>query len=78
MSDKLTEMFARVLKVPLTGLNDDSSPDTVDKWDSLAAMRLVATIEETFSVRLTTTEIMTMDSIGAARVVLKGKGVAAV
>ena len=57
-------------------LNEESSPDNLKKWDSLAAMDLVAAIEEKFSVQLSTKEIMKMNTIGRARKTLQGKGVA--
>ena len=75
MTDRLTQLFAVVFDLEVDQLNDESNPDTVEKWDSLAAMQLVAEIEETFNVQLKTTEIMMMDSIGRARQVLKRKGV---
>ena len=75
MTDALTKVFAEEFSLPASELNDDSSPDTVDEWDSLAAMRLVAAIEETFNVRLTTVEMMKMRTIGIARSVLQAKGV---
>lgn len=75
MADQLMEVFAEEFAVPASELSDESSPDTVEQWDSLAAMRLVAAIEETFDVRLTTGEIMKMRTIGIARNVLRGKGV---
>lgn len=76
MADKLTGLFAEELGVDAASLDDDSSPDTVEQWDSLAAMRLVAALESEFSVRLSTKEIMKMRTIGVAREVLKSKGVA--
>jgi len=48
----------------------------VKKWDSLAAMDLVAAIEEKFNIQLSTKEIMKMYTIGRARKTLQGKGVA--
>ena len=75
MDDNLIEVFAEEFSIPASELNDDSSPDTVEQWDSLASMRLVAAIEETFNVRLSTGEIMKMRTIGIARSVLRGKGV---
>ena len=60
-----------------TELNEDSSPDNVKQWDSLAAMELVAAIEEKFKVKLSTKEIMKMSTIGRARKVLQGKSVPA-
>ena len=76
MSDVLTQLFAEVLQIDAAGLSEDSSPDNVEPWDSLAAMELVAAIEEKFNVQLSTKEIMKMSTIGRARRTLQGKGVA--
>ena len=75
MSDKLISLFATTLNISPDTLNDDSSPDTVEQWDSLAAMHLIAALEEEFDIRLSTKEIMKMSSIGRARNVLQEKGV---
>jgi acyl carrier protein len=76
MSDALIQLFAEVLQVEPAKLNDNSSPDNVKQWDSLAAMHLVAAIEDTFKVQLSTKEIMKMSTIGLARKTLQGKNVA--
>lgn len=75
MSDALINLFAEVLQVEPSALNDNSSPDNVSQWDSLAAMHLVAAIEDTFKVTLSTKEIMKMSSIGLARQTLQEKDV---
>ena len=75
MSDPLIALFADILEVDAASLNDDSSPDTVAQWDSLAAMHLVAGIEEKFETQLSTKEIMKMSSVGLARAALKDKGI---
>lgn len=72
--DPLIQLFSECLKVPADTLSEESSPDTVPQWDSLAAMTLVAAVEERFSVTLSTREIMSMRTIGVAREVLKRKG----
>ena len=76
MSDALIKLFAEVLHIDEVELNDDSSPENLKEWDSLAAMELVAAIEEKFQVRLSTKEIMKMSTISRARAALQGKGVA--
>jgi acyl carrier protein len=73
--DPLISVFADGLGVDDSTLNDDTSPENTSEWDSLAAMTLVSLIEETFAVRLSTREIMKMQTIGLARSVLRGKGV---
>lgn len=75
-ADRLTLVFAEVLGLPADRVTDATSPDTTSEWDSLAAMNLVAALEETFGIELTTTEIMRMRSVGIVREVLRAKGVA--
>lgn len=76
MSDRLIAAFAEGLQVDADTLTEETSPQNNPKWDSLAAMSMVMLIEDTFDVRLSTREIMKMNSIGAARSVLQSKGVA--
>jgi len=73
--DKLLELFAEVLKVDASSLDDQSSPDNVAEWDSLAAMLLVSAIEERYHIQLSTKEIMKMVSIGLARKALHARQV---
>jgi acyl carrier protein len=75
MIDKLKEAFAAVLKVDSGSLTDECSPENTMSWDSLRTIQLVAAIEETFNVELTTTDILRMRSLGMAREVLRRKGV---
>jgi len=75
VSDRLFQLFSEVLEVDVSTLNDESSPDTIEQWDSLGAMHLVAAIEGEFGVQLSTKEIMKMTTIGFARETLRKKGV---
>jgi acyl carrier protein len=68
-------IFAGILKVDPSTINDESSPDNVPEWDSVAAMHLVAAIEERFGVVLSTREIMSMRTVGLVRSVLRKKGI---
>ena len=76
MNDRLVQLFAEVLEINAAELNDDSSPDNVKQWDSLAAMKLVVAIEEKFNIKLSTKEIIKMSTIGRARKTLQSKKVA--
>jgi len=78
MSDRLIEVFAQGLQLDAADLSDETAPGNTSQWDSLAAMELVTLIEDSFEVRLSTREIMKMNSIGAARTVLQSKGVAGI
>ena len=74
MADPLIDLFAEGLRVDASGLTEETSPQNTPQWDSLAAMTLITLIEDSFEVRLSTREIMKMNSIGAARSVLRFQG----
>jgi acyl carrier protein len=76
VADRLLDVFADGLGVPADQLSDETNPDNTPQWDSLAAMQLVTLLEDSFDVRLKTSDIMKMRSIGIARSVLREKGVA--
>jgi hypothetical protein len=44
VEDTLIKLFADELDVAASSLSEESSPDTVATWDSLASMNLVAAI----------------------------------
>jgi acyl carrier protein len=78
VADPLLEVFAQGLGVSVDVLDETSSPETLEEWDSFAAMNLVTLIEDTFDVSLSTRDIMKMRTIALARSVLKAKGVAGI
>jgi acyl carrier protein len=73
--DVLIRLFSDTLGVPAEELDEETSPDNTSSWDSLRSMQLVAVVEETFDVRLSTKDIMKMRTIGIVREVLKAKDV---
>jgi acyl carrier protein len=75
MYDQLIEVFAEGLKMAPSELNEQTCPENTPEWDSLAAMTLVMLLEDSFEVRLSTREIMKMNSVASARSVLQAKGV---
>jgi acyl carrier protein len=48
---------------------------SVEEWDSVAHMLLVAQVEETFGVMLETQDVIDMNSFARAREILTGYGV---
>jgi acyl carrier protein len=76
MPDRLITLFADVLHIDEARLSEDSSPDTIEEWDSVGAMTLMAAFEHIFGIRLTTRDFMTMNSVAMVREVLRKKGVA--
>ena len=67
---KLKEVISNVLGVPIDLINDNSSPDNIDKWDSLSHLNLVMAIEAEFDVELTPEDSMDMLSVKLIRMIV--------
>ncbi len=67
---KLKEVISNVLGVSIDIINDNSSPDNIDKWDSLSHLNLVMAIEAEFDVELTPEDSMDMLSVKLIRMIL--------
>lgn len=48
----LVEIFAAVLEIDASEVDDALSPDTCETWDSLRHMQLCTAIDETFGIAL--------------------------
>ena len=71
----MAELVGTVLDVDAGTIDDSSSPTSVDGWDSLMHVSLIAAIEETYSVYFTAAEMRDATSVGELRRLLKDKGV---
>jgi acyl carrier protein len=56
--EKLKELFANVLNISVTEINEETSPLNTSNWDSLKFMQLVTTFENVFQVKLSIEQIM--------------------
>ena len=63
MKDRVYSVVAKVLEVPVESVDEQSSPDTVETWDSLRHMNLVLALEEEFGIQFTPEQIIEMLSV---------------
>ena len=47
---ELKTIMSNVFEIPLTDINNESSPDNLEQWDSLKHMELVIEVENYFRV----------------------------
>ena len=77
MSDQILErvrgIASDVLQVAPGSLNAESSPQTVESWDSVQHLNLVLALEEQFAVQFEPDEMDEMKSIGAIAGILAKK-----
>ncbi len=75
--DTLKDVMATVLGIAADSINDDTSMDTVEAWDSIKHMNLVLAIEEEFGVSIPDEDAANITSYPLIRLVLneqvKGK-----
>lgn len=64
MEEKVKQIVSNVMAVPVDSLQNDSSPDTVDSWDSIRHMNLMLALEEAFQVTFSEEQITMMMSVG--------------
>ena len=64
-------IIADVLDVPVEKITDETSPDTLDRWDSLQHLNIIMALEEAFRVSFTTDEITQMLSVGLIKIILR-------
>jgi len=62
INDKIATVMSAVLAIPDTEINENTSPESVEHWDSLKHMNLVVALEEEFDIEFDDDEIMDMNS----------------
>lgn len=73
--DRLKQVLARVLNVPADTITDQSSPDTVESWDSFNGLMLVSELEKEFSTSFTMDEVVSVKKVADIIRILKYHGV---
>jgi acyl carrier protein len=73
----LRDVVARILKVSIASVSDETSPETLPRWDSLSHLDLMTGIEDAYGIRFSTAEIVRAKSVGEVRRLLREKGLEA-
>lgn len=72
--DHVMRIFGKVLNVDPQTISDATSPANTAQWDSLASLTLMMTVEEAYSIKLSTAEMMRIRNVGQLRAILRQKG----
>lgn len=70
MEDRIKKVMSAVFEVPVEEINDKSSPDTIESWDSLKHMNLVLALEEEFDVYFNDEEIVEIMNYSLIKIIL--------
>jgi acyl carrier protein len=75
MSKRLYELIARVLNVPISQINDNSSPESIESWTSFNGYVLLYELEHEFNVKFTMEEAIDVKNISDIKRHLRNHGV---
>ena len=60
MENKIKNIMSSLFDVDINEINEDSSPDSLDNWDSMGHMNLIVALEEEFRILFDEDEITEM------------------
>ncbi len=63
MEDKIIELIARVLNVPIGDVTLETEIGELDEWDSLRNVQIIAQLEKEFEVKITPDMIMDLEDV---------------
>ena len=75
MTSTLYEIISQVFSVPISEVNDESSPENIESWDSFNGLIVVDELENKFNVKFSITEITDVKTIGDIKRHLKNHGI---
>jgi acyl carrier protein len=75
MSKKLFDIIAQVMAVPVSEINDKSSPENIESWDSFNGLVLLDELENSFNVKFSLEEIIDVKTVEDIKKHLKNQGV---
>ena len=73
MQEKVFEIIAGIMDIEVSSISIDSSPETIDSWDSLHHMRLILAIEESFSLHFNEDDITNMIDVRSILICINSK-----
>ena len=71
INEKLNLVMSAVFEIPIESINQKSSPETIESWDSLKHMNLIVAIEEEFNLRFDDDDIIGLNSYQSIQKTLK-------
>jgi acyl carrier protein len=77
LSNRVREIVSTIFEVALEDVTAESSPDTIERWDSLGRLVLLVELEQEFSVQLPPEKAERLTSVAGIIAVLEEDGVRA-
>ena len=63
LNERVFKVLGQVMNVPVNQVNENSSPENIEQWDSLQHMNLILALEEDLKIKFTDEEIADMTDV---------------
>ena len=71
--EQIRSISSDIFSVPASSITEQSSPESIEAWDSTQHLNLVLALEETFNIQLSPEDIEQMRNIGNVAQIVEGK-----
>jgi acyl carrier protein len=71
----LHNIIAEVMEIPVSQINDESSPETVENWDSFRGLVLADELETKFNVKFNLDELINVKNVADIKKTLTKHGI---
>ncbi len=75
MTNNIYAIVAKVFSIPESQVNDQSSPENIDSWDSFNGLILVDELENHFNIKFSISEIIDVKTVSDIKRHLKNHNV---
>ena len=60
MKERITRIISIVFEINENEINENSSPENIENWDSIGHLNLIVSLEDEFEIKFTDDEISEM------------------
>ena len=71
--ERIKNVMSLVFELPIKDISKNSSPETIETWDSLKHMNLVIALEEEFKIEFSDDEILEMMDYSSIETIIINK-----
>ena len=71
IEDRIKCVMSAVFEISTDEINDESSPNSIESWDSLKYINLIIALEEEFGIEFTDSEISKMINFSLIKEIIK-------
>jgi len=75
MSEKLYQIISEVFSVDVSRIDENTSPENLEQWDSFNFYVLLNEIEKEFNIKFDIDETLEIKKIGDFKVLLQKRGI---